>query len=422
MAGARRRAGAALATACSAGLLVLPAAPAAAVSCEEAAPRYVDQNSYALERFAVGRAWQVTTGSDVTVAVVDSGVAADNAHLREAVRPGKSFVAGDPDPSGRTDLWGHGTAVAGLIGARAVDGSAVYGVAPSAKILPVRVFVAERDGSYVPPEDQLPNVSRMAAGIAWAAKHGADVINVSMSTRSDDPALRAAVREAVRRDIVVVASGGNREAEGENDGLRYPAALPGVVGVAASDENDQVTDHSIHGSHIDVYAPGQNVLAAYKLGGDCLIGQEYPYSSYATGYVSGVAALLRARYPGASAEEIVYRMTASADRPRRDQRDDVRGWGLVQPLEALTMTIDPSRPGPRAPGAQAPSGGAGGSGMPAIRSARPDPLAPARAQMLWWLLFGSGAVALAYLLRPLLLRRRRGGPGGPGGPPGYARK
>jgi type VII secretion-associated serine protease mycosin len=391
---------------------MLPAAPAvAAQSCEEAAPRYVDQNSYALERFAVGRAWQITTGSDVTVAVVDSGVAADNAHLREAVRPGHSAMAGDPDPTGRTDLWGHGTAVAGLIGARPVEGSAVYGVAPSSTILPVRVFVAERDGSYVPPEDQLPSVSRMAEGIAWAARNGADVINVSMSTRSDDPALRAAVREAVRRDIVVVASGGNRDNESEDDGPRYPAALPGVVGVAASDENDQVTDHSIHGEHIDLFAPGQNVLAAYKLGGDCLIGQEYPYSSYATGYVSGVAALLRARYPDESAEKIVYRMTASADRPRRDERDDIRGWGLVQPLEALTMTIDPSRPGPRAPGAQAPSGGVADTGLPAIRSSRPDPLAPAREQMLWWLMFGAGAVTLAFVLRPLVVvaqRRRRG--------------
>ncbi len=388
----------------------LAQAPASAdVPCGEGGARYVDQPSKALQRLAVGTAWRLETGEGITVAVVDSGVAADNAHLREAVIPGRSFVQGDGDPGGRTDLWGHGTAVAGLIAARPVEGSAVYGIAPSATILPVRVFVQGQTGDAVVPAAQLPDVARMARGIEWAAKNGADVINVSMSTRTDDPALRAAVRYAVKRDVVVVASGGNRTSEEEQDGLRYPAALPGVVGVAASDDFDRVTSSSIHGPQIDVYAPGQNVLTAYKSGGDCLVGPEMPYSSYATGYVSGVVALLRARYPHETAEEIIYRLTASADRPRRDQRDDVRGWGLVQPVEALSLTLDPSRPGPPLPGGRETVSSDGAGGMPPIEP-RTDPLAPLREDMLWWLLSGVGAVGLAFLLRPLVgpaLRRRR---------------
>lgn len=396
--------------------VVATAPPAAALDCGEGGVRYIDRSAYALSRFGIGRAWQKTLGAGVTVAVVDSGVAADNAHLREAVEPGRSFVPGDRDSTGRTDVWGHGTAVASLIAGRPVDGSSVYGVAPAAEILPVRVFAAEATDTYVPPAELAPDVGRMAAGITWAATHGADVINVSMSSRSDDPALRAAVREAVRRDVVIVASGGNREKESEEDGPRYPAALPGVIGVAASDESDLVTSSSIHGPHIDLFAPGRNVPAAYKLGGDCLLGTDQPYSSYAAGYVSGVAALLRAQYPDETASEIEYRMTASADRPRRDQRDDERGWGLVQPVEALSLTFDPTRPGPPLPGAEQVRASHAGSTLPPIRSSS-DRLAPMREQMLWWLLFGAGAVALALALRPLVgagLRRRLGGAVSPG--------
>ncbi len=396
--------------------LFATALPAAAVDCAEAGERYIDESSYALSRFGIGRAWQMTLGAGVTVAVVDSGVAADNAHLREAVEPGRSFVPGDADPTGRTDIWGHGTAVASLIAGRPVKGSSVYGVAPSAEILPVRVFAVEASNGYVPPAELAPDVRRIAEGITWAATHGADVINVSMSSRSDDPVLRAAVREAVRRDVVVVASGGNREKDDEPDGPRYPAALPGVIGVAASDESDEVTTSSIHGPHIDVYAPGQNVPAAYKLGGDCLLGIDQPYSSYAAGYVSGVAALLRAQYPDETASEIEYRLTASADRPRRDQRDDERGWGLVQPVEALSLTLDPGRPGPPLPGAKQVRPATAGTALPPLRRLS-DPLAPMREQMLWWLLLGAGSVALAFVLRPWLgagLRRRLGRAVSPG--------
>jgi len=84
------------------------------VSCAEAAPRLIDDPSIHLSRLAVGRVWPIALGKGVTVAVVDSGVAAGNAHLRDAVVPGRSFILDDADPTGRTDRGAHGTAVAGL--------------------------------------------------------------------------------------------------------------------------------------------------------------------------------------------------------------------------------------------------------------------------------------------------------------------
>ena len=117
---------------------------------------------------------------------MDSGVDPGNAHLRGAVLPGVSFVPGPPTE----DILGHGTGVAGIIAARSLgDGrSSLIGAAPRAKILPVRVFQDE-DSTGSRPVAYPPDTGRMAAGIAWAVRHGADVINVSMSTRPTDDAL-----------------------------------------------------------------------------------------------------------------------------------------------------------------------------------------------------------------------------------------
>jgi type VII secretion-associated serine protease mycosin len=378
-------------------------APAsAAVECTPDETHYISEQSYPLARLGISSAWKHATGKGVRVAVVDSGVAAGNAHLRDAVVPGRSFVPGDSDPSGRTDVWRHGTAVAGIIGARLHEGSAVIGVAPDSTILPVRVYAQEGGEGYQPPASQLPDLGRLAEGIRWAADNGADVINVSMSSLRSSPALESAVASAVRRDVVVVAAGGNREPEDAPDGNRYPAALPGVIAVSGSDTRDRVTDYSIHGPHIDVAAPGTQVLTTFLANGDCLVGTDNAYSSYATAFVSGIAALLRERHPDASAEEIGYRIMAGADRRSRGERDDVAGWGLVQPLEALTMTIDASRPGPAVVGAS-------GEAAPATSVKKTPPLHPfvnpleeRRAALLWWVLLGGGFVALALLLRPLV--------------------
>jgi membrane-anchored mycosin MYCP len=401
------RLGAALSIAVAA--CVVAVAPASAdVACEVGKTRYVDSPSYPLVRLAAGRTWQLAVGEDVTVAVVDSGVEDANAHLRDVVLPGRSFVAGEPDA--REDDWGHGTAVAGTIAAQFLDRSSVIGLAPGARILPVRVYRAESTATSTATPAERPDARRMAAGIRWAAQQGAvDVINVSMSTTNDHPELRAAVRLALRRDIVVVASAGNRTFPTERDGPRYPAAYRGVVGVAATNTTDAVTDASIHGDHVDVAAPGQNVLSTYFGNGDCLLGTDQPYSSYATGYVSALAALLRDEFPGESAAMVGYRIMASADRPQRSSRDDVQGWGLIQPYEALTMTLDPDRPGPAMPGAEEQQEPRQRPVL-APMSAAPDPMEPAQQAALWWTLFLGGAVVLAVVLRPLVARRAsRGG-------------
>jgi membrane-anchored mycosin MYCP len=391
--------------------LVGGAAPAVAdVPCELNQTRYISQSSYALASLAVPQSWRLATGKGVTVAVVDSGVDAGNAHLAGAVLRGTSFVPGDP--SGRTDVLGHGTAVAGIIAGRYLPAqkSALIGVAPDAHVLPVRVFQDQAtDGRQVAFP---PSTLRTAQGIRWAVEHGADVINVSISTRpqdSDVPALRSAVELAHRHDVVVVASGGNALGTALTQ-QRYPAGLPHVIGVAAANVSGVVDDWSVHGPQNDVAAPGSDVLIAFHHNGDCLGATEHPETSWAAPFVAGLAAQLRERFPHESADQIAYRISASADRPVQDRRDDVSGWGLIQPYAALTMTIDPGRPGPPLPGASAAPAPAVARTPVRPLAATSDPLAPTRRAALWWGLLGVGVAALAVVLRPWVRRVRAAPP------------
>ena len=161
------------------------------------------------------------------------------------------------------------------------------------------------------------------------------------------------------------------------------------------------TEDSIHGPQVDLTAPGDNVVTTFRSWGDCVYAQEQQSTSYATAYVSGAAALLRQEFPKATAAEIEYRLTATASRGSRTVRDDVSGWGVAQPYEAMTAVLDTSVAGPVPPG-----------GAPRV-TPRPkvsavdltparDPRAPDRSAVQWLLLGVAGAVlglAMARMLR-----------------------
>jgi subtilisin family serine protease len=327
-------------------------------------------------------------------------VADANAHFPDGVLlPGRSFVGGSP----RQDPRAHGTAVAGIIAARPLgDRSGVEGLAPGARVLPVKVVPDESgtDAGEV-------SVGTLADGIRYAASAGADVVNVSLSTPADDPRLRSAVRFATDRGALVVASAGNRRtAEDRSDGPRYPAAYPEVVAVAATDADDRVTEDSVHGAHVDLAAPGRDVLTAWGAWGDCYLSQDGESTSYATAYVSAAAALLAQRFPDDGPARWKQRLEATAARDRRDARDDRTGWGLVQPVEALTAVLDASVAGPPLPGASPRPTRAAEASLVAVGTVA-DPLERDRRQVLWvGLAVGTAVLGLA-LVR---LRRRPGTP------------
>ncbi len=371
-------------------------AVAAAEKCEEGKVAYLPATPTALTRLGANRAWQLATGRGVLVAVVDSGVAERNGHFPDGVLVGgRSFAGGSP----RADERAHGTAVAGIIAARPVQRSGVVGLARDARILPVKVVPDEQR-----EEDGEVGVAALAQGIRYASEQGAAVINVSLSTTTDDPRLRSAVRFATAKGALVVASAGNRlTAEDRADGPRYPAAYPEAVAVSATDANDAVTDDSVHGQHVDLVAPGRDVLTAWGAWGDCYLSQEGASTSYATAYVSAAAALVAQRFPTDGPAQWKHRLEVTAARDRRDARTDTAGWGLVQPVEALTAVLDDRVAGPLAPGAKPRPTETPGSQRVAVRPVA-DPLVGDRRQVVWVGVAAGAAVLGLALVR--LMRRR----------------
>lgn len=227
------------------------------------------QASWGLRTLGAPAIWQLGQGSPrVVVAVVDTGVDAAQPDLAGALVPGWNVLDGTTDT---TDGLGHGTAVAGVIAARADDGIGGAGICPRCSVMPVKVFDATGHGPG----------SEIAAGIDWAVDHGANVINLSLVLNGPDDAVSTAVANAVAHGDLVVAAAGNDGGTSPN----YPAALPGVISVAGEDPTTQLYAWSTGGSWVSVAAPGCNETAT---GGGY---GEFCGTSSATAAVSGLLGL-----------------------------------------------------------------------------------------------------------------------------------
>ncbi|WP_162824204.1 S8 family serine peptidase [Peterkaempfera bronchialis] len=348
--------------------------------------------------------WPITKGGGVTIGLIDTGVLAAHQDLTGQILPGADFSGGSTD--GRTDEIGHGTAMASLIvghghGPGRLDG--VMGLAPEAKILPVKLRLAADKLDFPPGE------TRVADAIRYAVDHGAKVINMSIGgAQAHVSEVRSAVRYAVDHDVVLVAATGNIGV----DRVGYPAAFPGVIAVGAVDVDGKVWEKSDTGPEITLVAPGVQIRdasnadpSAYSTGSG---------TSDATAYVSAIAALVRSRYPDLSAGQVVNRLIRSAVAPPDGSRvpNDRYGYGIASPRRALTMEIPAGpkenpllgRAEAQAPAtvAAVPGGGdsaageaagsAGGGGVP-----------------VWVVVLGAGVVVAVVLVVVVVVRRRRGG-------------
>ncbi|MFG2037069.1 type VII secretion-associated serine protease mycosin [Dactylosporangium sp. NPDC048998] len=314
------------------------------VTVRPAAADNIRDQQWHLTALGIPQAQKISQGDGVVVAVLDTGVEAKHAELAGAVLPGKGFGEGN-DTDGRFDFLGHGTAMAGLIAGRGLpNGGGVLGVAPKAMILPLQVLRNEF-GLGAP--------ATFAEGIDWAVDHGAKVINLSVDT-SEDPQVREAVERALRSDVVVVAAAGNTP---DQTKVGFPANLPGVVAVGGTDRNGDHAAVSVTGPELVVVAPAVDVVST-RPSGQYALGTG---TSDSTAIVAGVVALVRAKFPRLSGAEVVRRITATATDKGKPGRDDEYGFGIVNPVAALTADV-PSA-------AAAPSGGgsgAGGAGAPPV--------------------------------------------------------
>jgi thermitase len=274
-------------------------------------------------------AWAVQ-GSAVTVivAVLDSGVDLDHPDLAAVILPGRDFVNDDNDP---TDDNGHGSNVAGLIGAIADNGIGVAGAAFRVGLLPVKVLGADNTGYY----------SWWAEGLRWATDRGARVINLSAGGISSSSVLHDAVVYAWERGTVVCVAMMNFN----NAVPYYPAAFSETIAVGATDDVDaravpffwDPASGSCYGTHIDLVAPGSRLLSTYYNGGYA----EYGGTSQATPLVAATAALLTARDSRLLPEEIRQVLQATAQDgvgpPAEDTAgfDVYFGWGRLNAAAAL---------------------------------------------------------------------------------------
>ncbi|MHB8060148.1 MAG: S8 family serine peptidase, partial [Gaiellaceae bacterium] len=280
---------------------------------------YLNSTSWQLESLGLPKAWSLSTGSaKIIVAVLDSGVDRRHEDLGAFV-PGRDFVGG----GATSDNNGHGTAVSGTIAAQGGNGKGIAGVCWMCKVMPVKVLGPDNAGSW----------SDVAAGVIWATKHGARVINMSLGLPKGSRSIAAAVRYAVRHDVVVVASSGNENSTKPD----YPAAYPGVLSVGAVDETGTRYSNSNHnvrygkwgsnyGSWVDVDAPG--CVNSTSPGGN------YTYfcgTSASAPFVAGLAGLALSYAPRASAARVVSAIETTA----RQTKDKNSAHGLIDAAATL---------------------------------------------------------------------------------------
>ena len=274
-------------------------------------------------------------GQHVLVAVIDSGLQAGDPQFRGAdIRPGLNVTV-DPPSHDVTDCVGHGSEVAAIIAAQQVQGSAFLGVAPQATLLPIKQSreAHEPRGAVF-----------LARALRAAADAGARVANVSVTAPSRTADLVDAVRYARRKGMVIVASVGNDQGGG-NQPL-YPAALStsfdNVIAVSASDVHDGVPPFPESGPYVDLAAPGIGFqVPAPGSGFDDVTG-----TSFAAPYVTGTVALMLSAHPQLTPRQVRDRLEATADPPPVSVPNRLYGYGIVDPLLAVTAVHAGSGPLP----------------------------------------------------------------------------
>ncbi|MEU8611523.1 S8 family serine peptidase [Actinoplanes sp. NPDC048791] len=281
----------------------------------------------------------VATGSQL-VAVLDTGIRSDH----EDFAPGQircdigaDFTDDGQSTNGCADPHGHGTHVAGTVGAVFNNGKGVAGIAPGVPILPVRVLGPTGQGSSTSVSD----------GIVYAVDHRATVITMSIGG-GYAPSYDSAIKYATEHNVVVVAAVGNNRASGNT--RMWPGASPGAEGVAATDSQNVTAAFSNSSGTADIAAPGVNIISTDR-------GGHYSYksgTSMATPHVAAAAALYRATHPGSTEAGTRAALESTATDIESAGRDAASGAGLLN-LTALLPAPPGAPPAAPRPVTPAPS-------------------------------------------------------------------
>lgn len=265
------------------------------------------------------KGWNLSKGSeDVIIAVLDTGVQLDHPDLVDKLITGYNV---EDSTSNANDDFGHGTHVAGIIGATVNNEEGVAGVSWYNKLMPVKVLNSSGSGSTY----------SVAQGIIWATDNGAKVINMSLGNYASADFLHEAIKYAYERDVVLIAASGNDNTARPG----YPAAYPEVFAVGATTNTHERAAFSNYGDYIDVVAPGDAIASTY-------IGGQYAAlsgTSMASPHVAALAGLIRSINPSLTNVQVMEIMRQSASDLGDSGKDNFFGYGEIDIERALTTAI-----------------------------------------------------------------------------------
>jgi len=389
---------------------LVPALPAAAaVNAPGDAVR--DTQQWVFNMMNVQPAWQVTEGSGVTVAVIDSGVYPDVSDLEgSTVIPGPDYTGLHTSPQNAN--WGqHGTWMASIIAGHGHDGGydGVMGIAPEAKILSIRVIPDKGDPGYDAyndePEQRIQD--ELADGIVTAVKDHAQVISMSIGYSAPSGVVRNAIAYAYEHGTVLVASSGNSGVSDTGHGSNmapesFPADYPGVLGVGAVTIDGTQASFSSGNLSVLVAAPGKGVPAQGRNG----LYYTVDGTSPACALVAGVAALIKSRYPTISPAQVTEALTSTAQQTPAGSYDVNTGYGIVDAGAALVKAGQLMTQRPQGPAV--PLDAHFGGGTAAVPAAPVAPRGDGGLVLFIVLALVSLAVGLAGLAGLRLTRESRG--------------
>jgi type VII secretion-associated serine protease mycosin len=328
----------ALAVAAASGALVL------SVGALPAQAQTVRQLQWHVDAMRLPEAWKISKGAGITVAVIDTGVDRTIPDLKGQVVDGKSFTY--PVDSPYDDKIGHGTGMSSLIAGTGVSegGTGAIGVAPKAKILPIRILNDPRDTNEAASAESF--TLELDKALRFAADSQARIINISQavpatSLRPEDiSGLQDAVDYARSKDKLIIAGSGNSGEHGSPK--QYPAASRGVVGAGALDQNGKALPLSNKGPEVDLSAVGDNISKACPSGIRPHCVNTSSGTSDASALTSGSAALVWSAHPSWTANQVLRVLLNTASKPTDGaERNDAIGYGAVRPRVALQTPGDP---------------------------------------------------------------------------------
>lgn len=278
-----------------------------------------DGVDWAVEAYGIPNLWKQSKGDNVTVAVVDTGIAKHDA-LNEAVVEYRNFTS----DSDLHDSNGHGTHCAGVIGARS---GLAKGIAPGTKLLSMKVLGHSGMGSN----------TAVAEAVRCATEAKVDIISMSLGSTRPDAQLHEAIRRAHQAGIIVVCAAGN-----DGGAVNYPAAFTETIAVGAVDRNGNLCEFSSRGKEICVAAPGAEITSTWLANGYATVSG----TSMAAPFVSGVLALYVSAQKKDGAPISHASVTKALSETCRDVgevgKDHHYGWGLLDPHKMLTFDVKPS--------------------------------------------------------------------------------